>query len=270
MTKQIDKTAYAPVSLPIITTIFGPYGLLTDKFKEFVRLSALFALFLSLLYLLSGTELLCGNELYRANHFCNGNLWVWAGVRIINFIILCMFIRIWYGILQNGKLTDKFELIKPNMRDLKISLLVIAYIATILIAGYALYLLYVREPNPDWRIELAYFTVVSLGFWPPILALRFFVYFAFAAAGEKLPSIKEVWQKTSGNTFIIIMSLMLLLIIALLVSTSFVYSFLAAENADKLYISLAGEFLSNIISLFTAACFTNFCHIQKKFLFERK
>ena len=261
MTQPNIKSENTTVSLPIIASILGPYGLWLDNFKNFAIYGGIFALFLSALYMFSGTEMMCGSVIYRDEHYCNADIRVFALVKIMNLAVFCVFMRLWNELLQNKPVNIKIW--QPQLRDLKIGALILSFIATIAIAGCALYLLYIRVPNPNWKIELLYFTVVSLGFLPPILALRFFVYFAFAASGEPLPKIQEIWQKTAGNNFIIVLALLLQLIVATALSVSFLNNFLIAENANKLYIAMVGEFVSNIIAFFVIACFTNYCYIQK-------
>ncbi len=266
---MIQPNDNTKTSLPIIASILGPYGLLLDNFKNFVVYGGIFALFLSVIYMFSGTEMMCGSALYRNEHYCNANIWIFVLIKIVSLAVLCLFMRLWNDLLSN-KPVNIVKMWKPQIKDLKIGALILSFVATIAIAGYSLYLLYIRVPNPDWRIEMMYFTVVSLGFLPPVLSLRFFVYFAFAANGEKLPNISEIWQKTAGNNFIIILALLLQLIVVTALSVSFLHGYLITENADKLYIAIAGEFMSNIISLFAVACFMNYCFMQKKFLYERK
>lgn len=271
MTNSIEQnTSVEAVSLPIGRTAFGAYWLLIKKFKEFLILGSLYSGILLVLYLLSGNGWFCSTNSEEKLLFCSESMGVFIIVRLFNFFIICMFARIWYQTL----LKDDFRLQRkqfiPNLADLKIVAISVAYLISFLVALYSLYLLYVRVPNPDWKIELTYFTFVSLGFLVPIFALRFLSWYAFIAEGVELPNWKILWKKTAGNNFLILSSVVLLLIVGLSVSMSLLRSLTLYSNLQDMLALLWIEFLSHIFNLLIVACFMNYCYLQKIFLFERK
>ncbi len=269
MTKTLSNNSSLTeaVKLPFMASIFGVYTLFIEKIKPFFIVSGFFALVLMILYFAAGQEALCINGAYRQEHACSNNLINFIVVHLIAFFVLCIFLRIW---LQSVLQTKPFvwKDIIPQLADAKVLGLFGVYFLTLVIAGISAYLLIVRAPNPDWKIELGYFTLVSLGFFAPLLTLRFASYIAFAASGEPLPSIKTLWQKTAGNTFIILAGVMILVFFGLFLSQYLLRAFTTTQ-VNAFYIVLGCEFLSNIVALFITACFTNYCYLQKMFLFER-
>ena len=133
----------------------------------------------------------------------------------------------------------------------------------------SLYLLYVRVPNPDWRIEITYFAVVSVGFIVPFILMRFYSFPAFILAGEKLPSIKEVWAKTSGNTFRIIVSVSLLVLISGMVLLSVYSNFKLVAAENTFYINTMVQLIYELVYFAIVMFWVNYFYTQKIYLFEK-
>lgn len=269
MTKKIEYSETSAKKIPVLTAIFGGYNLVINKFKEFIILGTIFSVVLMALYFCSGQDALCYNRYYRASHFCNNNIVSYIVIHTIAAFVICIFLRCWYQIGILGKPLSWMLIIKPQTSELKIAGGFLLYFCTLLLAGLSFYLLLIRDPNPDWKIELLYFTVVSLGFFVPILALRFSVYFAFFADNSKLPSLSCVWNKTAGNGFALLSGIIILMIIGLSISQAMMSSFARISEDVSIYTALGSEYLSNVSILFIITCFMNYCYLQRNFLFER-
>ena len=258
-----------PVKLPFFTSIFGAYGILAENFKAFLVLGSVFALLLSVIYIGSGLSLLCINHIYQENFFCTTDVRILLIVRLFVFFISCLFIRGWYQVITGKQPDNRLAYFVPKKADLKIAGIFLGYLLCLLVAAGSAYLLYMREPNPDWRIELAYFAVVSLGFLLPFLTLRFMCYVAFAAADESLPAPPVVWKKTSGNFFVLLAGIIVLFMLSLFIAISLLHQLVIVENAGRFYVAVFSEYISQLLYLLIVACFTNYCYLQKKLLFER-
>lgn len=268
MVKDIASTEIVPVKLPIITTIFGCYNLLVDKIKHFVVIGSIFAGIMMLLYITNGQNALCINNGYRIGHFCTNN-WIWFVVtHFVGLFVLCMFARIWCQKSLLGNATNWKKDLLPQKSDLKILGLVMIYIGAIAVAVLSGYALYQRVPNPDWRIELGYFAVVSLGFLVPLFSLRFLSYFAYVAEEVSLPSMKVVWKKTKGNMFSILLFVTFLMLVGVFASQNLLNYYTKVSVDASFFVMLISEYLSDIAVLFIVACFTNYCYQQKTFLSE--
>ncbi len=256
------------IALPFTASVFGAFSLFIEKIKPFLLVSTPFAIILMILYFVFGQEALCINSLYRQDHSCSNNLISFILVHLLALFILCIFMRVWMQFVL-GQKTFSWQQLMPQLADIKLFGLFVVYSITLIIAGFSTYLLIIRVPNPNWTIELAYFFVVSLGFFVPLLGLRFISYFAFAADNEPLPPLKTLWKKTTHNTFILLIGIMVLVFCGLLLSQYLLQAFMRTTQFDAFYITLGCEYLSNIIVLLITACFTNYCYLQKMFLFER-
>ena len=265
-----QNTNIEAVRLPILATLFGAYGVIIEKFKDFFIVGSIYAVILALLYIICGMEALCANPAYSEGHFCNNSLALFAVIHVFNFLVLCMFMRVWYKVIT----VDKFKITKdifiPGWAELKIMGVSLFYVLALGVALLAAYLLYVRVPNPNWKIELAYFTAVAWGLLVPLVALRFLCWYAFAAGDEKLPSFKIVWKKTAGNWFLIMSGIVLVLILGLTLSLSMFRNYVTTAYFNRIYVVFAGEYLTQMVSLFMNACFMSYCYLQKKFLFDER
>lgn len=268
MSTDAQKNNNEPVRLPLFSTIFGAYGLILDKFKHFALLGTIFAVIMMLFYTISGQDTFCYNRLYRESHFCNNNLALFIAVHLLNIFIVCMFLRTWAQVVLEGNQQTWRQIFTPRLSDLKIAGGFVISFLTLAITAGSFFLLAVRIPNPDWRIEWAYFTIVSIGFFSPLIALRFLVYFVFIATEKKFPSPFEIWRKTKGSGIALLGGIVFLTMISLFLAQALLGNSIRAGNSS-LFAAIVNEFLSDLAVIFVAACFMNYCYLQKTFLFRK-
>ena len=261
MISKEKESLVKPIKLPFFQTVLGCYDIFFSKFWSFACLGGLFALILTFMFFASGQETLCYNSEYNSNHFCTKNSWNYGIIHLLAFILCFIFMQKWYQFLKNDKSFAWKKVLLPDLGTLKMIVFFILYVFTMIISSFSFYLLYIRVPNPNWRIEIIYFTLVSVGFIFPILGLRFFSYFAYAAENERLPSIKTIWIKTSGNMLVIIGGCSFLLMLAMFLTQTIIQQTNVAKPimAHALFI----EYLSQLFILTTLSCFINYCYIQK-------
>ena len=261
-----ETTKINPVKLPFFQTIFGCYDIFFSKFWSFVCLGGLFALIMTFIFFISGQDILCLNNEYGNNHFCTKSIWNYVGIHLIAICLNFLFMQKWVLLVTEGKSFKWKRVVMPDWGTLKMIGLSLAYIATIGVAAFSLYLLYVRVPNPNWKIELVYFTAVSVGFIFPVIGMRFFSYFAYAAQREPLPSVRVIWKKTSGNMLPIVGGCALLMFLSLFLVQTIMQQLSVAKPTMGHALFL--EYLSQFFVFVLLNCFMNYCYIQKNF-FEK-
>lgn len=255
------------IKLPFFATVFGSYNLLAEKLLKFLGLASLFALVSMAISFACGQSSMCLNAAFRQTYYCVDYFPVFLSLRLVVLALALMFLSRWYRYALLGEKLNLKKLFVPTSRDVKITGLFLSYILTFVIAGISFYMLLKRVPNPNWKIELCYFTVVSLGFLAPILGLKFLSYFAYAAEGIALPSPKIIWRKTAQNMLpIISFFCIFLMIIIFFVQTSIRFTFVVNP---KIYHAIVTEYLSTMILFLVIACFMNYCYIQKN-IFEKE
>lgn len=251
------------MKIPFVKAIINPLGILGDNIKNFVIIGGVYGLVLTVLAYFLGVTYACTYANNEPQFFyCSSYGWEFFVYEALKFFVFACFIKSWADVVFEKQ---KFAF-NINWQELKVFLLLVVFLGLFLLPLVSLYFLYTRVPNPDWRIEISYFAVVSVGFWVPFFVLRFFGLIGFAAASEKLVSLKEVWSKTSGSTFRIMMFLFVLLLIAFLLFGSFNSSFASiANNFSFINVVFVG-FIYNVLSLLVLAIFANHCILMKDFI----
>lgn len=266
MSEQNNNQA---VKLPIVSTIIGPLALVFSGGFNALFLCIAFAAIPTIVMGLTGNLTSCITESFRTNHYCTTSIWVFLLAQLLIFVTNIIFIRNWLNILAERPL-DWRQVFVPCKRDFKVGGFLLILFATLGIALFSLYLLYVRQPNPNWRIEIVYFAVVSLGFFVPVLSIRFWGYIAATALGEKLMSPKIIWQKTSGNMFVLLGGAFVSFIIIMIMLVNllqFIHNAAISNNLGQAWIV---EFIYSFTKLIAIILFANFCYLLNKNLSERK
>ena len=259
-----EKTKMSPVKLSFFKTVFGCYDIFFSKFWYFACLAGAYAFVMTLVFFVAGQDVLCFDVEYNSTHFCTKNVWNYGLVHLWGLGMNFLFMQKWSELVTKGKDFNWKRAFLPDKGTLKMIGVFSAYICTIVLAGFCLYLLYIRVPNPNWKIELSYFTFVSMGFIFPIFGMRFFSYFAYAAQREPLPSVKTLWKKTSGNMLAIISGCTFLLMLALFLMQAVVQQTQAAKPI--VWHALFVEYMAQLFVFVVLSCFMNYCDIQKNLL----
>ena len=276
--KQIDQNIKKSLfSLsPDVTTNISLWALISQPIKLIFKNWQFFFLFgvpaallLTFSSLLSGHAVVCGIPamLGVSTYACDGSVVSYYCDLIFRLILCTVFSVKWYQYVllkTNITLKNLFALKKYEAKALGfLFLIIITDIAPII----ALALLVFRTPNPNWQIELAYFTSVAWIFLLPLIAIRFYPYFALAAENKSMPSIAEMWRKTKGNMIKFLLGISVLVFLALFIFMQY-YAFI--QNIDSLnnFEIASVEFEYNVLMILFLIGFTHFCYIQKILLYK--
>ena len=256
------------VRYPLGQIIFGPYIVFMNHFREFFLTAAFYALLMSIVYILGGQSMFCAFTSLEQDLFCSNNLYLYIGTRLIALLIMAAFcVRYFKAVWLKENVSWQF-LLTPQRKDFVSFFAFIAFILLNAISGLSWYLLAVRVPNPDWRIELAYFAVVALGFLVPFILLRFYGVFALIWGGNKIPSLWQMWLKSKGNSLRLILSITLWFFLFVFSLSAVSGNFRAVSSDNSFYFVLIGEYIFNFVALALLSFFVNFCSLQKLFLTE--
>lgn len=258
------------VKMPLFKIVFGPEGLFIDRTCNFFAVAGIYALLLSVLSLVAGQGYMCLYNDYRVSGgYCTNSIGFYVAVHIVVLYVISMFMVRWYNVCFGGQPLSWRYLSLPRRQDVRSFAGNIAFILINLLSMLSLYLLYVRDPNPDWRIELVYFAFVSIGFLVPFVVMRFYALIGFILAGEKFPSFAAVWNRGRGNSLRILVSLALIFFLTFFSLFAFLNNFKLVDDKNAFYISFIVEYLYNLLLLLLVVFFTNHCYLQKTFLFGR-
>ncbi len=250
--------------LPFRLIFIAPWTLLFSNARRFLALGGIFALVLSLINLILGDAYVCMMpQIGETADFC-------AAHGIAFHVLMFLFKVLLYGTFAYIWVNFDKEIFKnPHflIGGLKIGILLLVCMALFFILPIiSLSLLQNSTPNPDWRLEAVYFTIVSVGFLVPLFLMRFLGSIANVATSEKISSPKAQWKATKGNTFRIFCSYFVLMILAVFSMTKY-YTGLPQNSFWNACIL---EFLYNLTYVFFFTLGLNNCLLQKQYLAERQ
>lgn len=258
-----------PVKMPFLGLVLGPLNLLVDNTKRFFIVGIFYSLILSILSMSFGLDYMCSYPQYREmGSYCRPLSHLTFVHFALRLFVICGFMQAWYAVSFQNKSTAWRQLFsfKGAWNSLFSFLLFIAFNSISLVA---LYMLYQRVPNPNWQIELVYFTAVGIWILIPFVLMRFYSLLAFVWAGEKLPSIRLLYKRSSGNLLRILVSLILLFFICIFFFLGYYSNFRLVAGTNAVYISAMVDILYNFLVLLLVALFVNHCYLQKLYLFGR-
>ncbi len=255
------------IKIPYGMIAFVPWGIFFNKFGTFFKTGGIFSLLVSLSAFLVGAPYVCryGMEVSAAGIYCS-TTGFWIDF-VLRFIFLAAYAVVWLRLLSGEGFSLKNMAVLGG-RMLKFTLLSFSFILLLLVPLVSLWTLYVRVPDPDWRIETAFFAFVSLGFFMPFVCVRFLSLFAFVAEGKSPPRLTDIWLRSRGNLLRIIFSLFLIFLGMMLFFNNFYFNFQSAAGEYSFYQRIFIEILYNFFWLGFFTLFLNHCLIQKKYLFD--
>lgn len=266
----LDDKSQNPVSVPFWELSFLPIGILVYRFKQFLKIASVYAFFISILAFISQLSYACGLTRLEEKAFfgCQYSPAVYLTFFLLRLLISAVFLRSWYLVAVCGGELNWKEMLTLKIGDWKIFGGMIVALIFLCLPMVSMYTLLYRVPNPDWRIESLFFAVASSGFWLPFIGLRFSSVFAFVLGGEKRPNLSMFWQRTTGNTLKIIVSLTLMVILNAIVFMYF--SSLASYLIEYTFAfgEIVAEWLYNMFYLLMIASFSSLTIIQKAALFN--
>ena len=265
--RAAEDTAPA-VKYPFFKIVLDPYILSLDNLKKLSVIAGFYALLLTALYCVGAQSVFCLFSDYRQEGgYCTNSWLPFLSVHFLAFALMAMFSSRWYNACFNHTPAEWKWLLCPTFHDLKVFGFFLLFICLNALAFVSYFLLAVREPNPDWRIELVYFGIVSLGFLVPFVLMRFYAVIAVVLSGEKMPSPGLVWKKRGGNGLRTVLSLFIFFMLCVFSLSAYVQILRSPSVGYVFYILFIGEYLFNFICLLLVSVFINLCYLQKEFLF---
>lgn len=266
---EIDENAVKRIKIPFFKICFAPFSAWIDNIKPFFLTAALYAAVISLIAYFSGFGYMCiYSSGFETNSICSNSGIIYIIYSLLKFLLVTLFSVKWYMFCyQKAELNFK-NFIYTN----KIYLKTLGIFAILLLINFlpliSTIILYIRVPNPDWRVEILFFAIVSIGYVIPFLFVRFYSIIAFVLNGEKIPPLKEMWLKNSGNLMNLLAGLFLIFILIFIILGSLYRNFQPVADSAGIYINLVSEFIYNMVFLFGIALFVNHCEIEKQILYS--
>jgi len=254
------------VKLPPLKLACLPFGLLVDKFRLFFKMAVVYGGLISLLSFVFGYSYVCTLGMPSAL-FCNMTDGFYPVYLLLKYVLLFLFAVSWYHTVLNNQPLSLKNMFYFNRDSLTAMGILAMFFVLNLTPLLAFYLLWIRVPNPDVTVEVAYFALISTGFLVPFVIMRFYSVFGFAADGCRLPSLKEVWERSRGNLLKILVALFLIFFLALFIFFNLFLNVRGYEESSSLWGTVSTEFVYDFLLLLLITLFINHCFAQKLFLY---
>ncbi len=266
----LDDRSENRISIPFWEMSFLPIGILIYHFRRFLVLSFAYALPITVLAFSTQLSYVCGLAEWNTNPYfsCQASLALYITFFLLRFLIVAVFLKTWYKTAICGEKLNIREMFIISAQDWKLFGGILVIIGFFLLPFVSLYVLSVRVPNPDWRIESLFFAVASSGFWLPFLALRFLAVYAFVLGGEKRPPLKLFWRRTVDNTLKIILALTLIIALNAIVFLN--YNLLAVSVIRHSFVvsAVICDLVYNMLFLLMVSSLAAFAIVQRAVLFS--
>ena len=258
-----EKTRYS-----MVKAISRPISDVMDYFMDLIKTGLPFALVLLLLSMTFGRMFLCAVPSVAEKISCGQSALGYAFYMLCKLIVLSVFIKTWYDLIYMKKAVS-MRYFKENIKGFaKSFLLLVFFIGINMLPAVSAIMLIARVPNPDAKIELLYFTGVSIGFVLPFVLIFFYANLAEFLEGAPWKNFSKVWQNTATFGVKIIFSVAVLFLISMFVFTAVSrYLRLGVLENTGLY-NLFSEFVFDFVTLMIMALFTGYLRVQKEIVLK--
>ena len=252
---------------PFFKALIKPFSDIFDHFKLFLFYGGGAAIFLTFLSFIFSQTFLCAIPPFNLQMSCSQSISGYFIYFSLKLFLICAFLRLWYDIIYLEKKIGLSYFKNRSLSFLSFFFSVIVFLILNALPALSLVLLIARIPNPNFVIELCYFTVVSLGFVVPFVLIRFYKNIACLIEGLPFTDFKKTFVQTSFKTSKIVFSFILMIALCLLL-------FLTVAGNLRLHVftpltvyNIFAEFLFELTLIFVVSVFIGFVRTQKE-IFE--
>ena len=188
---------------------------------------------------------------------------------ILSLVCLCYLFDFYQNVFKNSvfKYSSIIEFSKEKFKAIGFF---IFYISCFAVSAFVARYIILKPANPDWRIEFIYFVVLFVFCMLPVLLMRFSAIVAFYFNEQKIPSIKYIYEKTAGHSFIGIVGFLLtILIMAVFNMQAYAYeAHFTMKYPSSVTVEVLSTFFEIIVKLFTLNVIMCFFEAQRQLMIE--
>lgn len=251
---------------PLLRIIFDPFTLMMDHFGKFIILLSVYAIALTAVSMSMGFSLLCLiGKISPENFFCVDMGGRYLFHLLVRYIVVISFMVSYYNLISDKSKT-LVAVLRIDDRILGSLAFFTLFLFINLLPMFSFYLMYVRDPNPNWRIELVVFACLFSAFVIPFVAIRLYSLLGFYIEEGKVNKVKAVWNLTKGNMFRLLVSLSAIVLVTALLMLNYVVASSYHEITNVLWGAFSSEFFYNVIMLISVSFFTGYIYTQKRYI----
>ncbi len=228
---EVDETAVKRVRVPFFKICFRPFSLLLDNGRAFFLTALPYAALITLFALLCGFGYMC---IYSSGGYCSDSAIMYVFYSLLKLFLVTLFALKWYQAGPQGAVLTLRELFSVDRRCFKLLGLFLLVVFINFLPMISTMILYVRVPNPDWRVEILFFALVSVGY---VILMN------------------------------LLAGLFLIFILLFFIFGSLYRNFQPAALSAGLYLNIVSEFVYNLVFLLGMALFVGHCLVEKQILY---
>ena len=245
----------------VFKSVFRPVWIVSDKLGTFFFWAGIFALVLTGLSLLFSAAFECSLVFKRGVTLCVERPAAYISYFITKILLISVFIRLWTEATVSSD--EPFHFLQVLKGILRAFLSLAIFIGANLLPMLAGHVLYFRTPNPNWIVELMFFTLIALGFLAPFILMRFYPAIgAFLESGARVP-VYQSFIATLGWGFKLVLSTAFLYMLILFI-------FISGNSAALTMPYYLSMFVQNMVLLLNVALATSFMLTQKQMFLDAK
>lgn len=269
---KLDKTDKKSI-LPFIEGLTFPMTMISNHWKDFLRLVGFAAVITSFITIFMGRSNYCGLlQGLEISFYCPFSSYA-AYLIPISFFVVMFFSGFVYNRWQLifAKNMDFSAAIKEKCRkkDIKSACFLFMYILFLILLGAGLLALDRRIPNPNWQIELMFFVAVSLSILAMVILLFNFVIFQRMLSGGSFLEIKKTFMPLFDNIYKIVCWFFIYFFIFIYLLRNVVLVF--ADKSFPIWFNIIfGEISFYFVIYSVVAVFSGAMFYQEKNLFSEE
>ncbi|MBQ8481810.1 MAG: hypothetical protein IJ532_04700 [Alphaproteobacteria bacterium] len=244
---------------------FGRFVSLIYKSLDAWKITLIYGSVLTFIYyVMASGQFICN----RTNALCFLRFQVIV-VIVLSLICLCYVFDFYQNAFKNTVFKYS-SIIKFDKNKLKSIGFFILYILCFALSAYIARYIIIKPANPDWRIEFVYFFILFIFCMLPVFLMRFSAVVAFYFNEQKLPTIKYLYEKTAGHSYIGIVGFLLtILIMAVFNMQAYGYeTHFTAKYPSSVTVEVLTTFFEILVKLFTLNVIFCFFEAQRQLMTE--
>lgn len=251
--------------IKFLPLLLDPFRFFVDSFGSFLGLAFLFGGLMALISCLTGFPFICSLKSGDEAFYCSASLGLYGLGLVLKLLLGVLFMVSWQQQMSGKKLSLR-KLFAPGKKFVMTLLTILGFLGLFVFPLVSFFYLAGREPNPDWRIEVAVFAFFFFLFIIPLFGMRLLPLLSVAAEGDSGLSWREIWRRTSGANLKILIVLFIMLLLFVYLSGSLLSGYAGAEIAYPLYVAFSSEFIYDFLILMAVSWIMGLSYGLKLFL----
>lgn len=266
--KQDNIPEEKPYRMPFMKLVFSPFNFFIDNFKNISIAILIYSAIFTVFSFIMGFPFICSIPGIEITNFpCSDSGVLYAVYLGLKMFIIAGFAITFYDVIFYKQL-DYSNIYKLNMRTLKVFCAMVTMLLLNMIPLASFQILLMRTPNPDWRVESIFFTIIGIGFLVPFVVMRFNSIFGYFIETGSIIPLKPVWNITKGNSLRILIALFLIIIFSLLALANYLANFKVFDSPNLWFTAILSEYVYNVIFLIIMGLIVGHLYTQRAILID--